>query len=108
MAASPRAHRHARVAALRVLKKGVRRRRAVLFSASRDRHRSFNRDRRIPVCGPGLGSAPVEVKGAAMARAFDRGKLIFSKKLTAATVNAYLAVQRIYRGRLGGRGLSLV
>ena len=30
-----------------------------------------------------------------MARAFDRGKLLLSQKLTAAAVNAYLAVQRM-------------
>ena len=37
----------------------------------------------------------MEVKGTAMARAFARGKLLFSQKLTAATVNAYLAAQRV-------------
>ena len=29
------------------------------------------------------------------ARAFDRGKLLFSEKLTAVNMNAYLAVQRV-------------
>ena len=49
LAASPRAHRHVRVAAVRAVTSGVRRRRAVLFNALRDRHRSFNRHWMIPV-----------------------------------------------------------
>ena len=70
MAAPQRKHRHARVAALRPLKKGVRRMREMLFSASSDWHRSFSRYWRIPVRSAGFGSAPVEVKGPVMARAF--------------------------------------
>ena len=83
------------MAALRALKKGVRRMRMVFFSASRDRHRSFSRHWRIPVRSAGLRSAPVEVKGAAMARAFAAPLLHFSEKQRSAPVNAFLAVQRI-------------
>ena len=61
----------------------VRRRRMVLISASRDRHRSFSRDWSVPSHGPRLRSAPVKVKGAAMARAFASGMLRFSEKHTA-------------------------
>ena len=60
----------------------LRRRRAVLFNASSVRHRSFNRDRSVPSHGPGLRSAPVYVDGAAMARAFARGLLLFSEMQT--------------------------
>ena len=36
---------------------------------------------------------PVRSRGAA--RAFDRGKTLFSESLTTVNINAYLAVQRI-------------
>ena len=39
----------------------------------------------------------MNLKDTAMARAFALGKLHFSEKLTAATVNAYLAMQRFAR-----------
>ena len=48
-----------------------KRRIAQLLSALMDLHRSFIWDRRRPVSGPGFGCAPVEVDGAAMARAFE-------------------------------------
>ncbi len=95
IAASPRAPSHVRVAAVRAVTSGVRRRRAVLFNASSVRHRFFNRDRSVPSHGPRLRSAPVNVDGTAMARAFAHGMHDFSEKHTATTVNALLALQRI-------------
>ena len=41
-------------------------------------------------------AVPCQAEAPRRARAFDRGKLLFSEKLTAMTVNAYLAVQRVY------------
>ena len=72
MAASPRAPRHARVAALRVLKKGVRGMRAVLISASRDRHRSFNRHWRRSVCS---AACRLEVRTRERGRCGDGARL---------------------------------
>ena len=69
--------------------------RTVLFSASGDWHRSFSRERRIPVRIPGLNSAPVAVDGAAMARRFEASLLHFSQKQRSSAVNAYLALQRV-------------
>ena len=71
------------MAALRVVTSGVR---AVLFNAWRDRHRSFIRDWSVPSHGPGLRSAPVNVDGTAMARAFAARLLIFSEKQTVTRV----------------------
>ena len=66
------------MAALRLLKKGVRRRRAVLFSACSFSHAVFNQHWERSRCSAGLRSGRVNVKGAASARGFSERLLYFA------------------------------
>ena len=77
------------------LRSAPQQRKLQLFNGRRDRDRSLNRGSARHSCDPHSISGPPSIGCRGAARAFDRGKPLFSEKLTVHVHNAYLAVQHV-------------
>ena len=69
---------------------------AAFFRGESFLHGTFNGHWRRPICSARCACGVRTVRCRHKARAFARGLPLFSEKQTAVTINAYLALQRVY------------